>query len=55
MAIVGGGLIPITVGAVADHFGVQRSRIIPILCYVYVFYYTFAGSKPSGPGITTAA
>jgi FHS family L-fucose permease-like MFS transporter len=55
MSIVGGGLISIAVGALADRLGVQRALLLPVLCYVYLFYYTFAGSKPSGPGITTAA
>ena len=53
MSIVGGGLIAISVGALADRVGVQRALILPVLCYLYVLVYTFIGSKPSGPGIRT--
>jgi MFS transporter, FHS family, L-fucose permease len=53
MAIVGGAVIPVMMGALADRFGVQRALVLPVICYVYVFVYTFVGSKPSGPGIGT--
>ncbi len=55
MAIVGGAAIPYMVGKLADHFGLQHALILPAICYLYVLGYTFVGSKPSGPGITTAA
>jgi FHS family L-fucose permease-like MFS transporter len=55
MAIVGGAAIPVMVGALADRFGLQHALILPVICYLYVLGYTFVGSKPSGPGITTTA
>jgi len=55
MAIVGGAVIPVAVGALADRYGLQHALILPAICYVYVLGYTFVGWKPSGPGITTPA
>ena len=54
MAIVGGAIIPVMQGALADRIGIHHAFILPALCYVYIFYYALRGSKPSGPGITTA-
>ena len=55
MAIVGGAVIPVMVGALADHIGIQHALILPAICYLYVLGYTFIGWKPSGPGIAAAA
>jgi MFS transporter, FHS family, L-fucose permease len=55
MAIVGGAIIPVLVGALADRIGIHHSFILPAVCYLYIMYYGFAGSKPSGPGITATA
>jgi len=49
MAIVGGALIPILQGLVWDGTGsLQISFIIPLLCYAYIAFYGFIGSKPKG-------
>ena len=48
-AAVGGAIIPVLQGAIADQIGVQRSFILPALCYLYVAYYGFYGSKPVRP------
>jgi FHS family L-fucose permease-like MFS transporter len=45
MAILGGAVIPPIQGAFADLMGVQFSFIVPILCYVYIFYYGISGYK----------
>ena len=45
MAILGGAVIPPLQGAFADLMGVQFSFIVPILCYVYIFYYGISGYK----------
>ncbi len=44
MAIVGGALLPVAVGAVADSFGLQASFLLPAICYLYIVYYGFKGS-----------
>ena len=45
MAIVGGALIPVFQGMLADKIGVQASFVLPAICYLYVMYYGFIGSK----------
>ena len=45
LAIVGGAILPVLQGYIADSIGLQISFIIPILCYVYVTYYGILGSK----------
>lgn len=45
LAIVGGAIVPLLMGVLADNFGLQNSFIITILCYAYVFYYAVKGFK----------
>lgn len=46
LAIVGGALIPVMQGILADNIGLQLSFILPLTCYLYIAYYGLAGSKP---------
>lgn len=46
MAIVGGAVIPLAVGFLADHIGLHHSFILPAICYLYIVYYAFKGSRP---------
>jgi FHS family L-fucose permease-like MFS transporter len=46
MAIVGGALIPVLQGAVADAIGIHHCFIVAALCYVYVAWYGAKGSSP---------
>lgn len=39
MAIVGGALVPLLQGALADTFGLQISFLLPAVCYVYILYF----------------
>ena len=43
--IVGGALIPVLQGGVADSIGLQMSFIIPMLCYVYIAWYAMKGTN----------
>jgi FHS family L-fucose permease-like MFS transporter len=45
MAIVGGAVIPLAQGALADHVGVQPAFVLPMLCYLYIIYYGLRGSR----------
>jgi MFS transporter, FHS family, L-fucose permease len=45
-AIVGGAIIPFTQAAIADKIGIHHAFILPVLCYAYIAYYGFSGSKP---------
>jgi len=51
MAIVGGAIIPVMQGALADRIGIHHAFILPVLCYAYIFYYAIRLSHPVGPGI----
>lgn len=44
-AIVGGAIIPVAEGALADRIGIHHAFILPALCYIYIAYYGFVGSK----------
>jgi FHS family L-fucose permease-like MFS transporter len=46
MAIVGGAIIPVAEGALADRIGIHHAFILPVLCYVYIAYYGYLGSVP---------
>lgn len=39
MAILGGALIPLVQGALADKIGVQHSFILPVCCYIYIAFF----------------
>ncbi|HWC98059.1 MAG TPA: sugar MFS transporter [Candidatus Sulfopaludibacter sp.] len=47
MAIVGGALLPVLQGKMADTpaIGLHMAFIMPALCYLYIVYYGFVGSK----------
>lgn len=46
MAIVGGAIVPPLQGYLADITNIQLSFFVPIVCYLYIMYYGFAGYKP---------
>lgn len=39
MAIVGGAVVPLLQGILADYAGIQLSFLVPLLCYCYIVYY----------------
>lgn len=43
MMIVGGAIVPIVQGAVADEIGIQLSFVVPIFCYAYLIFYGLKG------------
>ena len=47
MAIVGGALIPLAQGAVADRIGIHHAFFLPVICYLYVLFFALSGSKPN--------
>jgi FHS family L-fucose permease-like MFS transporter len=44
---VGGAVVPLLFGALADKVGIQYAFVLPIICYLYVAYYGLSGFKPS--------
>ncbi len=52
MAIVGGAVIPVLQGALADGIGIHRAFLLPAICYLYIIYYAVKGSlHPNGQEI----
>ena len=49
MAIVGGALLPLAQGLLADHMGIQHAFILPLLCYGYIVFYGLRGSLVRDP------
>ena len=43
MGIVGGAVIPPIMGALSDKMNIQVAYIMPMICYVYVFFYAVKG------------
>jgi len=46
MAIVGGALLPVVFGLVADAIGLHYAFFLPALCYLYIAWYGARGSRP---------
>jgi FHS family L-fucose permease-like MFS transporter len=44
-AIVGGAIIPLVEGAIADRMGLQIAFLLPAVCYLYIVFYGFIGSR----------
>ena len=44
---VGGAVIPLLFGALADKVGIQYAFVLPIIGYLYVAYYGLLGYKPT--------
>jgi MFS transporter, FHS family, L-fucose permease len=47
MAIVGGAIIPVAQGWIADHIGIHHAFFLPVICYVYILFFALSGSKPN--------
>jgi FHS family L-fucose permease-like MFS transporter len=47
MAIVGGAILPVIQGVIADRVGIHHAFILPVICYLYILFYGLSGSKPN--------
>jgi MFS transporter, FHS family, L-fucose permease len=45
-AILGGAIIPAAQGLIADSIGIHHAFILPVICYLYIVFYGFRGSRP---------
>jgi FHS family L-fucose permease-like MFS transporter len=45
LAIVGGAVLPVIQGFLADSIGIHLAFLMPILCYAYIAYYGLKGHK----------
>jgi FHS family L-fucose permease-like MFS transporter len=55
MAIVGGAILPVIQGVIADYVGLHHAFVLPVLCYVYILFYALSGSKPNSARVSAAA
>jgi MFS transporter, FHS family, L-fucose permease len=47
MAIVGGAILPVLQGVIADTFGIHHGFWLPVICYLYIMFYALSGSRPN--------
>lgn len=47
MAIVGGAILPLIQGAIADRIGLHHAFFVPVICYLYILFYALSGSRPN--------
>ena len=47
MAIIGGAIVPVVQGAIADHIGIHHAYLLPVICYLYILFYALKGSTPN--------
>ncbi|HEY6767455.1 MAG TPA: sugar MFS transporter [Candidatus Sulfotelmatobacter sp.] len=47
MAIVGGAIIPVAQGWIADQIGIHHAFFLPVICYLYILFFALSGSKPN--------
>ena len=47
MAIIGGAVIPAIMGRISDASNIQTAFLVPLVCYVYIFYFAVRGYRPS--------
>jgi len=45
MAIVGGAILPVIQGGIADTVGLHHAFVLPVICYLYILFYGFSGSR----------
>jgi FHS family L-fucose permease-like MFS transporter len=45
MAIVGGAIVPVIMGFLADRIGLTQAFAVPLVCYLYIVHYGLAGHR----------
>jgi len=53
MAIVGGAILPVIQGVIADRVGLHHAFVLPVMCYLYILFYGLSGSKPNSERYVT--
>jgi MFS transporter, FHS family, L-fucose permease len=54
MAIVGGAILPVIQGVIADQVGLHHAFVLPVLCYLYILFYALSGSRPNSERLSKA-
>ena len=47
MSIIGGALIPATMGRISDASDIHVAFVMPLICYLYVIYFAVWGYRPN--------
>jgi len=55
MAIIGGALFPPIMGRISDATSIRTAFSVPLLCYVYIFYFALRGYRPATAKLAGAA
>jgi FHS family L-fucose permease-like MFS transporter len=55
MSIIGGAILPATMGYISDVSNIQRAFIVPLIAYIYVLYFAVQGYKPKNVLSSTQA
>lgn len=55
MAILGGAVVPLLQGALADQVGLQESFLLPVLCYLYIAFFGYYCLKRNLGGDSTGS
>ena len=50
MSIIGGAIFPAIMGRISDASNIQAAFFVPLLCYLYVFYFGLYGHKTRADG-----
>ena len=53
LAIVGGAIVPLGQGVLADGVNLSVSFLLPVVCYIYIAFFGLSGSKPQAPQQTS--
>jgi FHS family L-fucose permease-like MFS transporter len=53
IAIVGGAILPVIQGVIADRLGLHHAFVLPVMCYLYILFYGLSGSKPNSERYVT--
>src|SRR5271156_4248966 len=54
MAIVGGAILPVIQGVIADYVGIHHAFVLPVICYLYILFYALSGSRPKSERLSKA-
>jgi FHS family L-fucose permease-like MFS transporter len=54
MAIVGGAILPVIQGVIADYVGLHHAFVLPVICYLYILFYALSGSRPNSERLSKA-
>jgi FHS family L-fucose permease-like MFS transporter len=49
LAIVGGAVVPLTTGVVADNVGLNLALLVPAACYIWIAFYGVFTARTKGP------